>query len=72
MPAALGLFAVPVAGAVASIGPRVVAKAIERGGDISGGKNPPSLKAKQQAEELMQSMRQNAKAIELLKKQGRF
>lgn len=62
------LFAVPAAGAVASLGPRLAAEAIERGGDIRGGANPPGIEATLKAEKLMNEMRQNARAIELYKK----
>jgi len=62
------LFALPAVGAVTSLGPRLAAEVIERGGDIRGGSNPPGIEATLKAEKLMNEMRQNARAIHLYKK----
>lgn len=70
MPAPL-LFGIPAAGAVASLGPRLVAEAIERGGDINDEKSVAArtVEANVDAARMMDEMRRTAHAIQLMKKQ---
>ena len=62
------LFALPAIGALTSVGPKLAAKAIEQGGDIKFNQMPATVEARAKAESLMDSMRENARAIQAMKK----
>ena len=61
------LFALPAAvGAVTSVAPKAIAGAIERGGDIKFHAMPATVSARQKADDLIDSMKSNARAIQLM------
>ena len=64
------LFAVPPVAAAAGVLPRLIGEVIERGGDIAGGENPPSVEAQLEAEGIMDEMRRTAEFNQLIKKQS--
>jgi hypothetical protein len=63
------LFALPAAvGAVTSVAPKAIAGAIERGGDIRYHAMPATVSARRKADDLIESMKANAKTIQTMKR----
>jgi hypothetical protein len=64
------LFAVPIVGALADVGPRLAAKVVESGSEVNDAKSiiNRTVTGNLKAEAWMEEMRRNAQAIQLLTK----